>query len=102
MKLITLAALLALGGCVELRPETVSLEAEHVSHATQHEPFTSHPTAYGFDAVSVAARWEYGPAYVELSEGAILERCTPDWCGSLMGPREVFTGRVGINLWEKH
>jgi hypothetical protein len=97
--LCTLSLLLC-SGCAALEPRTVAMELEHVSHATQHEPFTSHPTGYGFAAANVTARWEYQRAYVELSEGAVLEKCQRNWCGSLKGPREIFNGRVGINLWE--
>jgi hypothetical protein len=99
---VAVTALLAGCASVDLRPESISLETEHVSHATQHEPFTSHPTSYGINTVDVMARWEpTRNTYVEVSEGAVLEHCVNDWCGSLAGPREVFTARAGVNLWHK-
>jgi hypothetical protein len=87
------AALLT--GCA-LEPQSVRVELDHTSHATQHEPFTAHPTGYGYDQAAVIAHWNARGAFVEIGEGVILERCVDDVCnGSFAGPREVFTGRVG-------
>lgn len=80
-------------------PTRVRVEIEHLSHATQH--FGPNPTNYGVDVAQVVGRWDRGGAYLELGEGLVLEPCTKTVCGSLAGPREVFTGRVGYE-WSIH
>jgi hypothetical protein len=52
-----------------LVPNTVSPVLEHVSHATQHEPFTARPTEYGYNELAVIARWNVQHAFIELTEG---------------------------------
>ena len=102
-----LVAALAVGGCttVDVRPSDVSLEADHVSHVSQH--FGLGPTDYGFDTVGIAARWDYKRASVTVVEGAIIERCYmagPDnpECGAMVGRnRELFQARVSYSLWSK-
>lgn len=94
------AALLILNGCSALRviePDTVRPEFEHISHATQHEPFTSSPTNYGANIVSVIAHWDTPKGtYLELGEGISLDRdYDGQECGEIAGPREQFTLRIG-------
>jgi len=87
---------LLLGGCAVL-PDYIGPELEHLSHATQHEPFTSHPTNYGSEVFNITAEWgalDGGP-YAELSEGIDLDPCRGGACGEIAGPREQFHARFG-------
>ena len=96
LKLIALCV--ALSGCAVL-PDTVGPELEHMSHATQHAPFTSKPTAYGANVASVVLGWQRGPIQAELAEGLALNRHypqTPSY-GELIGPREEFSARIRYN-----
>lgn len=94
------SALLILNGCSALRviePDTIRPEFEHISHATQHQPFTTSPTNYGANIASIIAHWDTPKdTYLELGEGMSLDR---EWygreCGEIAGPREQFTLRVG-------
>jgi hypothetical protein len=101
-KLLILVAILALHGCV-LVPNSIRPEVEHMSHATQHEPFTSHPTNYGVNMVDLVAHWDIKKiAYVEIGEGIALGK--PTGCaqyadagyGEVIGPREQFIARIGL------
>ena len=96
IRLVAPCALL-LAGCQMLKPVSVPIEVTHVSHLTQHWPFTDHPTCYGFDSVSVGLKWQpVRHMTVVLEEGMVLENRDPNFYGygSLAGPRELFTGRV--------
>lgn len=92
-------------GVYDWLPDDLRLEAEHISHATQHEPFTSKPTDYRFDAVSLVARWHRGPLSLEIGEGESLDAGVLIGGhlvhGALLGPREVFHARLGLLLWRK-
>ena len=92
--LVAFAALAA--GCAAL-PDTVTPELEHMSHATQHAPFTAHPTAHGANMANVVLGWELGSRLnLELAEGRSLDRHYPasDQWGEIQGPREQFTARL--------
>jgi hypothetical protein len=88
-----------LGGCA-LAPRQIAVYGEHVSHATQH--FGDTRTDYGFDTVNVAAQWRTadgaGP-FADVAEGYNLDSkwhyAGYDTVGALIGPREVFSARVG-------
>lgn len=94
---VVLVLALGLSGCA-LAPQALRLEADHVSHLTQHAPLTDHPTNYGYDSVNVVAHWTHSHWYLDVSEGAVLEACDADYCGALAGPREVFTARAGYEF----
>ena len=87
-------------GCC-LLPNSIRPEVEHMSHATQHEPFTNHPTNYGANMADVVAHWDVRGAYVEIGEGIALNRasgcgpCGDAGYGEIVGPREQFIARVG-------
>lgn len=104
--LIILCALVSLTGCAAMHahgPRVVmSAYAEHISHATQHPPFTRHPTEYGLEAifgsVTLEAHSDSG-WYMTLAEGLNLNS---RWhagrvvgYGCLLGPREIFEARAG-------
>lgn len=102
-------ALSCLTGCATLVPDTARVELQHTSHASQHEPFTSSPTSFGYDLASVVVHYDLTKhVAVELAEGVVLEHCqqvpgnTAHACGSMMGPRETFTGRVSYTFFSKH
>ena len=101
MKLYPLT-LLALAGCASVEPTSVRVYAEHVSHLTQHEPFTDAPTAYADNLLNVEAHWQHRGAFLDVAEGVSLQgRDTHvPWqeYGALIGPREVFTARAGYEF----
>lgn len=99
--------LLLLNGCSvmhTLEPNALPIEFDHVSHLTQHEPFTNRPTAYGSNEVMLGAKWQPLPRFsVTLSDGITLGSTytAPNgvqWHGSTVGPREVFTGRIAYEI----
>jgi len=88
---------LLLTGCATLTPDYVAPELEHISHATQHEPFTHDPTRYGANIASVVVGYELPHNLnLELGEGVSLDRhyATYNEWGEIVGPREQFTARV--------
>lgn len=91
------ALVFLMGGCA-IEPNTVRVEFDHTSHATQHAPFTNTPTDYGSNVANVVAHWDT-PAhtFVEIGEGMSLDRHWADTnsCGDVIGPREQFTLRIG-------
>ena len=81
-----------------LIPNTIAPEIEHMSHATQHAPFTNRPTKYGAEIVQVTVTWNLPhDIYIAMSEGISLDRHYNDnnSNGEIMGPREQFTLRIG-------
>lgn len=94
-------ALVALAGCASVTPTSVRVYAEHVSHITQHEPFTDRPEAYGYQSLNVEAHWQHGPAFLDIGEGYNLNRVIPGAAqgyGALLGPREIFHARAGVEF----
>lgn len=100
------AASLLVAGCA-LQPDHLGIEAQHVSHVSQH--FGSNPTNFGYATIGLDVRWENSRASFDINEGVILEGCQryigalgviPE-CGSLAGPRETFNARVDVYLWSR-
>ncbi|HZT04351.1 MAG TPA: DUF3653 domain-containing protein [Steroidobacteraceae bacterium] len=95
--MLTLA--LSLSACA-LAPRQIAVYGEHVSHSTQH--FTDTATNYGYDTVNVAAQWRTadgaGP-FMDIAEGVNVDSAWHyagyDVHGALIGPREVFSARLG-------
>lgn len=87
-----------LGGCSVLEPNKIGIEADHVSHISQH--FGSDATNFGYNTLGVVAHWQSGNAYVDLSEAYNFGSEFDDGrgYGALWGPRETFTGRVGYAI----
>lgn len=104
MNKATLLLAFALSGCSTLTaviPNTIAPELEHMSHASQHAPFTSSPTAYGANIAQLTAQWNLPHHfYFNASEGVNLNRhyASGDSCGEIEGPREQFTARIGYNF----
>lgn len=105
MKIILLSLIVLVSGCSTLHtlePNTLPIELTHVSHSTQH--FGAHPTNYGYDALSIGAKWKpTRNLSLSISEGVTLEkRCQTASgereYGALYGPREVFTGRITYEI----
>jgi hypothetical protein len=93
---ISALVVVLLSGCA-LIPDSVRPEIEHMSHATQHEPCTDHPTNYGVNIASVMLHWDLPHAYLEVGDGLALNRPnTSGGYGEVWGPREQFTARVGL------
>lgn len=100
--LIFCFALLPLAGCAVLRraePDSASVVLTHVSHITQHPPiaqiFGQQPSNYGFNTLSLQARWTDGPVWLTVSDGARV------FSGYLPGPREVFQAQAGFTFWHR-
>lgn len=89
---------------LDFRPDSITSDWTHVSHLTQHEPFTDHPTNYGFNALFLTAHWNFfnDRLHLSISEGAVIEQCQYNWCGGLAGKRETFKGTLEYNIWSKH
>jgi hypothetical protein len=87
-----------LTGCAGL---SVRPEFEHMSHLSQHEPFTDHPTGYGENIANLIVHWQHGPLYVEAGEGIALAPYYPasQSFGEIVGPKEEFSFRLGYVLW---
>lgn len=106
MRYLILLAVLApmIAGAFDLRPTAVDAEFDHISHASQH--FGVDQTNYGAEIAALVARWQLGPRVsVSLSEGFTFG---PRWqsagdfgYGAILGPREVFQGRIAVNLWHR-
>jgi hypothetical protein len=100
MKSLALLIPLTLSACAVM-PDTVRTEFEHISHATQHRPFTDTPTKYGANMANLVLHWDLPKRFtVELAEGIDLDRHYRDTnsCGEIMGPREEFTARIGYSF----
>jgi hypothetical protein len=94
---------IAFSGCAALEPD-VSLDAVHVSHASQH--FGPNPTNYGYDSAQLALHWRVKRFELTVADGVVLEPCHPvagnPECGALVGPREVFEARASYFIWQHH
>ena len=82
-------------------------EAEHMSHMTQHRPFTDHPTEYGANMLGIGLQLDYRALTVALVESYNLSPSyqvygAPEH-GEIMGAREEFSLRVQYKLtvWSK-
>lgn len=93
--LLTLVPL-ALTGCC-LAPNTVRLQAEHVSHASQHMD-GSHGHI-GAELVGVVAHWQKGGWFANAEEAVNLSPADGQRCiGGICGEREVFEAQVGYEF----
>lgn len=84
-------------GCASLVPNYAAPELEHISHVTQHAPFTSSPTRYGANIASVTVGYNLPHHFnLELSEGVSLDKhySQSNQCGEIEGPREQFSARL--------
>jgi hypothetical protein len=92
---------MALTGCA-LAPDSIRPELQHLSHVSQHQPFTDSPTNFGATMATVMAHWDIPHAYVEVGEGIVLDSLSARNAagetayGEIEGPREQFIGRVGL------
>lgn len=84
-----LAATLGAAGCT-----TVSIDTMHVSHPLRGEPFGPAYEEDTLDVIGVTARKEYGRFYIEQS----LQYRYID--GGFYGDDFIYTGRVGVTLWD--
>jgi hypothetical protein len=93
-------ATLMLFGCANIVPSYIAPEFEHISHVTQHEPFTNSPTHYGANLANVVIGYDL-PYHLnlELAEGISLDKRyaqsnqSNQW-GEVAGPREQFGARL--------
>lgn len=94
--LIISATATTLTGCC-LAPNTVRLQAEHVSHASQH--FGPNRTNIGAELVGIAAHWQTGGWFATAEEAYNLSPADGHTCnGGLCGNREVFEAQVGYEF----
>jgi hypothetical protein len=92
---LIIVLLSSLSGCATLAPDYLKPEVAHISHLTQHRPFTDHPTNYGSEAVGVLVGWQRqvvegngATAFLEIGEAYNVER--------LDGMHEEFSARAGF------
>jgi len=84
---------LALSGCC-LAPNTVRLQAEHISHASQH--FDGTGRNFGAELVGVVAHWQVGHWFANAEEAYNFSQQPGVNCpGGLCGNREVFEASAG-------
>lgn len=80
-------------------------EAEHMSHLTQHAPFTSSPTDYGANMLGLGLDISFKRLDVQVVESYNLSHHwnSIDSNGEICGPREQFSVRVQYKfvLWSK-
>jgi hypothetical protein len=98
---LALTMALGISGCATIVPNSIRPELEHISHASQHAPFTSSPTRYGANMANLVLHWDLPKHFTaELAEGVDLDRHYRDTnsCGEIMGPREEFTARIGYTF----
>jgi hypothetical protein len=86
-------ATLALSGCC-LAPNTVRLQGEHVSHASQH--IDGSGQNMGAELVGVVAHWQAGGWFANAEEAYNLSQSPGYNCaGGICGNREVFEAQAG-------
>ena len=94
--LLAYSVIAMIAGCA-LVPNTISPELEHMSHATQHRPFTDSPTGYGSNIANVVVGYRLGDHLnLEFADGRSLDRhynYGNSW-GEIEGPREEFSARL--------
>ena len=103
---ILVPGILALAACAAM-PDTVTPEIVHMSHVTQHRPFTGNPTEYGSNEVGVRASWLNGPLHFDIGEYLSLDKCYATLvgstaCGEIAGPREQFRASIGYTFKVNH
>ena len=103
MKIFVIPAILTVAGCAEMLPNTISPNIEHMSHLTQHQPFTNYPSNYGINMVGVEADWEvHKNVHFTLAESLSLSKRFENQYyigyGEIIGPREQFTGRISYSF----
>jgi hypothetical protein len=88
------AAILALTGCAALLPNTLRLQGEHLSHASQHMDGTR--GHIGAELVGVVAHWQTGGWFANAEESYNLSPADGHLCvGGICGEREVFQAQAG-------
>lgn len=92
--IIALSAILS--GCAAI-PSSVDIEAEHISHPAVGWPVSPSSDEDGLSQVQVLARWQSGPLYMQHGLGYNLQGRDG---GGIYGPSLMYTGRIGIQLWE--
>jgi hypothetical protein len=95
MKTIFLLPLL-LTGCA-LAPNTVRLQGEHMSHASQHMDGTH--GHIGAELVGVVAHWQRGGWFANAEEAYNVTSADKHVCvGGICGEREVFEASFGLEF----
>lgn len=80
----------SVAGCAELKPVSIPVEIEHISHLTQHAPFTSNPTNHGANVVSAGLKWRVNGVTIQVMEGY-----SPD---PIDGLHELFTAKAAYEI----
>jgi hypothetical protein len=96
MKRLLLLAPLLLQGCA-LAPNSVRLQGEHISHASQH--IDGSGGHMGAELVGVVAHWQTRGWFLNVEESYNLSPADGHFCaGGICGNREVFQSQAGYEF----
>jgi hypothetical protein len=91
--LLVFGLLAWLSGCA-LAPDTIRLQGEHMSHASQHIDGTN--GHMGAELVGIVAHWQTGGWFVSAEESYNFSPADGHICnGGICGNREVFQAQAG-------
>lgn len=93
IRVTIIIASLTLSGCA-LAPNTIRLQGEHMSHASQHMDGTN--GHIGAELVGLVAHWQTGGVFLNVEESYNLSPADGHACiGGICGEREVFQAQAG-------
>lgn len=96
MKRLFLLAPLLLQACC-IAPNTLRIQGEHLSHASQHVDGTGGHV--GAELVGIEAHWQFGHWFANLNESYNLSSADGHAClGGICGEREIFFGSAGYEF----
>lgn len=86
MKLASSVIALMLSGC-SLMPDAIPLEAQHLSHISQH--FDGSGQNLGAQTISTGVRWRRHGVVIDVLDG---------WTSGIDGRHEVFSARISTEI----
>ena len=93
LRCLCIVTMLTLSACA-LVPNTLRLQGEHMSHASQHMDGTHGHV--GAELVGLVAHWQHGGVFLNLEESYNVSPADGHVCnGGICGEREVFQAQAG-------